>query len=137
NLVGEITTETPFHTSPPGTPKGQNDEIRLPRLMIASRDNEVPVIPAAGIRGRLRRNAVQLVTDSLIASSGDTQSGFRLEDYYQNALGGFAGKSSGYIGKVADREKNPITSLFGCSFRHESRLWVNYAKPVLGAETPT
>lgn len=137
NLVGEITTETPFHTSPPGTPKGPGDEIRLPRLMIASRDNEVPVIPAAGIRGRLRRNAVQLVTDSLIAASGGSQSGFRLEDYYQNALGGFAGKSSGYIRKLADREKNPITSLFGCSFQNESRIWINYAKPVLGAETPT
>ncbi len=129
SFKGAIVTEQPYHSTTTD-PRKDQEPLRLPRHPMGH--HMVPVIPSAGIRGRLRRHAFKFLTNALIRKAGlpDDTSPFTLHDYYLNATGGFSEKGNGHIKMRADRERNPITSLFGSAFQwNESRVYMGIGMP--------
>lgn len=137
---GSITTESPFHSAPPSIKAPKGKAKPLPRICVGNTGAEVPYISGSGIRGRLRRAAYQLILERLMEKDGLETSPFTMDDFYLNVVGGFAAESDGRIKTLAQREANPITSLFGTSYGWTAgRLTVGFAYPEieLGETFPT
>lgn len=130
---GYIKTESPFHSAPPSVKAPKGKAKPLPRICIGNSGSEVPYISGSGIRGRLRRCAYQVVLEKLMSKHGLEYSPFTMDDFYLNVVGGFASESDGKIKTLAQREANPITSLFGTSYGWTAgRLTVGFAYPEVG-----
>jgi CRISPR type IV-associated protein Csf2 len=85
---GTLTTITPFANSPEGN-RGRNDEQLLPRLPInlGGTFKEVPIIPSATLRGKIRRAAARVLLDRFTTMKEPV--GF--DDWLLWALGGVKG----------------------------------------------
>ena len=112
-LKGTITTDTPYATSPEGC-RGRNDEQLLPKLPvnIGGAIKMQPYIPAAGLKGKLRRAAAHVILDRFI-DAGKT---LTFEDWLLLACGGVKGSEREDI-DPRDRariiDQSALLSLFG------------------------
>lgn len=128
---GHITAETSISTCPPGTPKkGENAPAPLPKMTVGG--TLTPYFPGGGIRGTMRRRAVDLVRTTLMESTGSSP--FSLDDHYYLVLGGIKGDDkedkADIVGAEARRQANPIIGLFGAGDPWQSgRLYVSHAVP--------
>ena len=93
---GVIRAVSPLATNPPGTPEGRalpgqsNPPKPIPKatvLIDGTAVAMVPIFPGPGIRGTLRRKAVDVVRHAL----GGGGPVFLLDDHYYNVLGGVKG----------------------------------------------
>jgi CRISPR type IV-associated protein Csf2 len=136
-LNGTITAETPLATAPhrPESEKRadfgvKNPPSRLPRMTVGG--VETVYFPGSGLRGKLRRMAMQRVREAL---QEDGKPIFTLDDHFFNVIGGIKDKGSDSkadIVAAADlRNRNPIISLFGSMAAHiGGRLMIGHAVPV-------
>lgn len=133
-FTGHLTAETSIATCPPGTPKqGKNAPAPLPKMTIGG--VKVPYFPGGGLRGTMRRRAVDLVRTTLM---GDGPSPFSLDDHYYLVLGGIKGDDkedkADIVNAEVRRQANPILGLFGAGDPwQQGRLYVSHAVP--SAET--
>lgn len=126
-FCGEMKTIQPFTFTQPDLDKKSKDADGLPRM------NGRLFIPASGLRGKLRRNAVDVVRHALGAPNAPYR--FPLPAYYLNSLGGVKGSEKNDDAKAripllrAGRAKNPLVSLFGAMspLPVEGRLKVGHA----------
>lgn len=129
-LQGHLTAETSIATCPPGTPvRGKNQPAPLPKMTV--KGVLTPYFPGGGLRGTLRRRAVDLVRTTLM---GDGVSPFGLDDHYYLVLGGIKGDDkedkADIVGADARRKANPILGLFGAGDPwQQGRLYVSHAVP--------
>lgn len=129
-LQGHLTAETCIATCPPGTPTmGKNPPAPLPKMTIGGVLK--PYFPGSGLRGTLRRRAVDLVRSVL---TEDGQPPFNLKDHYYLVLGGVKGDEkedkADIVGADARRRANPILGLFGAGDPwQQGRLYVSHAVP--------
>lgn len=128
---GHLTAETSISTCPPGTPKrGKNDPAPLPKMTVGG--TLTPYFPGGGLRGTMRRRAVDLVRATLMESSGTSP--FSLDDHYYLVLGGVKGDDkedkADIVNSEARRKANPIIGLFGAGDPwQQGRLYVSHAIP--------
>lgn len=118
-FVGHLVADQPLATCPPGLPTGGENAPKpvpaMPVMVGGVRENRL-YFPAAGLRGKLRRAAVDVVRRA-IAQGGD-ESPFTLEDHYYLTLGGVKGnkkedKGVQVLAIAEQRNRNPLVSLFG------------------------
>ena len=119
-LKGELQAESPIAISPPDTRKkrGRDQPQALPVMSVFLDHGyvETVYIPAASIRGALRRCALQVVREALIASTGNSTP-LDLETHYFLAIGGVKGREKedklNLTKQLERRRRNPLISLFG------------------------
>lgn len=108
-LVGTLTAVSPIATCPPDC-KGTDNVSYIPRF------GGKPYFPGSGLRGTLRRRALDAILSILSPDGGPILS---LEDYNLNAIGGVKGdgaEDTPNIGRLAAiRAKNPLIALFGAN----------------------
>ena len=134
-LKGTMTAESPLATTLPPLRNRTVDMEQpspLPKMVVNYGDQRVtvPYMPGSGIRGRLRRCAVDLLKRAY-------PDGMKLQDYYFLAIGGGKGadaENKADLGPAKKRrEDNPIVGLFGAGAPwSQGRLSVSHAVP----ETP-
>ncbi len=131
-LDGALTAQSPLTTTPPalkGRPHDADQPLPLPKMVVTYGDSRatVPYMPGSGIRGRLRRCGVDIVSRAM-------PDGFRLQDYYYLAIGGVKGadaeRKSDFAAAAARRAANPLIGLFGAGAPWmQGRLSVSHAVP--------
>ncbi len=134
-LKGVMTAESPLATTLPSLrsrPADSEQPSPLPKMVVnyGAQRVTVPYMPGSGIRGRLRRCAVDLLKRIY-------PDGMKLQDYYYLAIGGVKGadaESKADLGSAKKRrEDNPLIGLFGAGAPwSQGRLSVSHAVP----ETP-
>lgn len=126
---GHLKAETCISTCPPGTKSGKNDPAPLPKMTVGG--VLTPYFPGGGLKGTLRRRAVDLVRSALMDG---TSSPFSLNDHYYLVLGGVKGDDkedkADILGADTRRKANPIVGLFGAGDPwQQGRLYISHAVP--------
>ncbi len=139
-LDGIITATQPLTTNPPSqsASSAAKEPTRLPKMMmqIDGIRGTFPYFPAAGIKGKLRRSAVDVVRDQIIKDTGNEKP-FNLATHYFLSIGGVLSKGA-TEDDARDPEKdkkvraiNPLVSLFGAGFPFiAGRVSVGHALPI-------
>lgn len=139
-LDGIITANQPLTTNPPSqsSSSAAKEPTRLPKMMmqIDGIRGTFPYFPAAGIKGKLRRSAVDVVRDQIIKDTGNDKP-FNLATHYFLSIGGVLSKGA-TEDDARDPEKdkkvraiNPLVSLFGAGFPFiAGRVSVGHALPI-------
>ena len=117
---GELQAESPIAINPPDIRKkrGSDQPQTLPVMSVFLDHGyvETVYIPASSIRGALRRCALQVVRDALIAASGE-RTPLDLETHYFLSIGGVKGREKedklNLTKQMERRRRNPLISLFG------------------------
>ncbi len=132
HMTGLMTAESPLTTTTPplkGRPYDTEAPSPLPKMTVTYGDQRftVPYMPGSGIRGRLRRCAVDVLRRVF-------PDGLKLHDYYYLAIGGVKGNEpeskSDFAAAVARRAQNPLIGLFGAGQPWiQGRLSVSHAVP--------
>lgn len=130
HLTGRLIAEAPLATCPPDSKtSGKNQPAPLPRMTLNG--VRTPYFPGGGLRGTLRRRAVDLVRATL---SNGGPSPFSVDDHWYLVLGGVKGDDkedkADLLGAHSRRDKNPIVGLFGSGDPWQAgRLYVSHAIP--------
>ena len=117
---GELLAESPLAISPPDTHKkrGRDQPQTLPVMGVFGEYGyiETVYVPAASIRGALRRCALRVVREALIAATGESTP-LDLETHYFLSVGGVKGREKedklNLTRQLERRRRNPLISLFG------------------------
>lgn len=129
---GAVTAITPLTTSPPLPGRTRDSALPslLPRMLVdyAGQRSTVPYMPGAGIRGTLRRRAIDVIMPAF-------SDGLTLDDFYYLAIGGVKGgeaeDKAAFLEAAERRRKNPLIALFGSGAPwSQGRLSVSHAVPI-------
>ena len=132
HMTGVMTAESPLTTTTPplrNRPYDSDAPLPLPKMTATYGDQRftVPYMPGSGIRGKLRRCAVETVRRIF-------PDGLKLHDYYYLAIGGVKGSEpeskSDFAAALERRSRNPLIGLFGAGAPWtQGRLSVSHAVP--------
>ncbi len=132
HMTGVMTAESPLTTTMPPLRNRPNDSdapLPLPKMTVTYDDQRftVPYMPGSGIRGKLRRCAVEVLRRVY-------PEGMKLHDYYYLAIGGVKGSEpeskSDFAAALERRAHNPLIGLFGAGAPWmQGRLSVSHAVP--------
>lgn len=116
-FIGHITAEQPLATcSKDLADREGGSMIPTPVPHTQTAEGDVLYFPGTGIRGTLRRRAVNVVHDKLVEHTGN-KTPFSLDQHYLHTLGGIKGKGELERSNVLHLDywmaKNPLISLFG------------------------
>lgn len=117
---GELLAESPLAISPPDTGRkhGKDQPQALPVMNVFVDHSyvETVYVPAASIRGALRRCALRVIREALIAATGESTP-LDLETHYFLSVGGVKGREKedklNLTRQLERRRRNPLISLFG------------------------
>lgn len=117
-FTGKIHSEQPLSTASKDLidreRRGNTDPVPIPTTVTGR--GRVMYFPATGLRGKLRRSAVEVVRDAMIERTGN-KTPFSLSEHYLLTLGGIKGKEKEEKVTVLDESewtaKNPLLALFG------------------------
>ena len=128
-LQGYLCAEQPLATSPPGSNTTDSKVQQLPKMAVEYQGQRitVPYFPGAGLRGKLRRCAVDVIL-------GVYPDGFQIRDFYYLTIGGVKGdeaEDKNDLSKTEARRKaNPLIGLFGSSTPwYKGRAQISHAIP--------
>src|SRR5690349_8103867 len=128
---GHLTALAPLATCPPGLTRGNNEPAPVPVMSVNGIPR--PYFPGPGLRGTLRRKAVDATRYGL---AGTGASPFTLDDHYYLVLGGVKGDGKedkvDLVNAHARRLANPVVGLFGSGDPwQKGHLYVGHAIPTV------